>query len=75
MSYVKRIIQLVALCDTYKDDNRIFKNNRDRWWISYWSKHQSFVKLYRLVASAVKLKYCGLSPFYKIEKICSKDST
>jgi hypothetical protein len=49
-----------------KDDNCIFKINQDRWEMSYLSKHLSCVKRSQLLASPVKLIFCGLSPFYKI---------
>ena len=48
-----------------KDDNSIFKNVQDRWGISYLSKHLSDVKRNHLLASAAKLIFCGLSPFYR----------
>lgn len=52
-----------------KDDNYIFKNKQDRWWgISYRSRHLTYAKQSHLLAS-VKLIFCGLSPFYKIEVI------
>jgi len=48
-----------------KDDNSIFKNNQDRQGISYLSRHLTYAKQSHLLASPVKLIFCGLSPFYK----------
>jgi hypothetical protein len=62
----------MVLYDMQKDDNYIFKNNQDRRGTSYLSRHLSFVKQKHLLASPVKLIFCGLSPFYKTGAIyCS----
>jgi hypothetical protein len=53
----------MVLCDMYKDDNSIFKNNQDRWGLSYLSKHLSYVKESHLLDSAVKLIFFWVVPF------------
>jgi len=63
---MQQIIQLVVCHDLLKDGNSIFKDNQDRWGISYLSRHLTYAKQSHLLATPVKLIFCGLSPFYKI---------
>jgi hypothetical protein len=56
----------MVVYDMQEDDNSVFNNNQDRWAISKPSKYLSCVKRSHLVASPVKLIFCGLSPFCKV---------
>jgi len=54
----------MVLYDMQKYDNSIFKNNGQGSAISCLSKHLSYVKRGRLLASPIRLILCGLSPLY-----------
>jgi hypothetical protein len=49
----------MVLCDRWKDDNSICKNNQYRWGISYQSQHLSYVTLSHFLASPVKFIFGG----------------
>ena len=44
----------------------IFKNIENKWVISYLSKRLTYVKWSHLLASLLKLIFCGLTSFYRI---------